>query len=173
MMRNWSTTASLAAIALCFVIPSTRALAALSDGDREFVENAAESGYAEVATGKAAAKSDNQAIRDFGNQMVDEHSKMNDELASIAKQKGVTPPTSADLGSKAKNALMNVLPGKTFDKQYVSSQLDDHQETLQLMQKEAQSGQDPDLKAFAQKSVPMIQKHIDELQALKQRPELQ
>ena len=138
MMRNWSTTASLAAIALCFVIPSTRALAALSDGDREFVENAAESGYAEVATGKAAAKSDNQAIRDFGNQMVDEHSKMNDELASIAKQKGVTPPTSADLASKAKNALMNVLLGKTFDKQYVSSQLDDHQETLALMQKEAQ-----------------------------------
>ena len=173
MMRNWSTTASLAAIALCFVIPSTRALAALSDGDREFVENAAESGYAEVATGKAAAKSDNQAIRDFGNQMVDEHSKMNEELASIAKQKGLTPPTTADLASKAKNALMNVLPGKTFDKQYVSSQLNDHQETLQLMQNEAQSGQDPDLKAFAQKSVPMIQKHIDELQALKQRPELQ
>jgi putative membrane protein len=173
MIRDWCTKASLAAIALCLAVPAARAQASLSDGDRTFVTKAAESGYAEVATGKAAAKSDNQAIRDFGNQMVDEHSKMNDELASIAKQKGVTPPTSADLASKAKNALMNVLPGKTFDKQYVSSQLDDHQETLQLMQKEAQSGQDPDLKAFAQKSVPVIQKHIDELHDLQKRPELQ
>jgi putative membrane protein len=173
MMRDWCAKASLAAIALCLATPGARAQANLSDGDREFVENAAESGYAEVTTGKAAAKSDNAAVRDFGNQMVDEHSKMNDELAAIAKQKGVTPPSSADLGSQAKNALLNVLPGKTFDKQYVSSQLDDHQETLQLMQREAQSGQDPDLKAFAEKSVPVIQKHIDELQALQKRPELQ
>jgi putative membrane protein len=173
MIRDWCTKASLAAIALCLAVPAARAQANLSDGDRTFVNKAAESGYAEVATGKAAAKSDNQAVRDFGNQMVDEHSKMNDELAGIAKQKGLTPPSSADLGSQAKNALLNMLPGKTFDRQYVSSQLNDHQETLQLMQNEAQSGQDPDLKAFAQKSVPMIQKHIDELHDLQKRPELQ
>ena len=173
MIRDWCTKASLAAIALCLAVPAARAQTNLSDGDRTFVNKAAESGYAEVATGKAAAKSDDQAVRDFGNQMVDEHSKMNDELAGIAKQKGINPPSSADLGSQAKNALLNMLPGKTFDKQYVSSQLNDHQETLQLMQNEAQSGQDPDLKAFAQKSAPVIQKHIDELQALQKRPELQ
>ncbi len=68
---------------------------------------------------------------------------------------------------------MNVLPGGTFDSQYVSSQLDDHQETLELLQKQVQEGQDPDLKAFAQKYVPVVQKHIDQLNQLKTRPELQ
>ena len=98
---------------------------------------------------------------------------MNDELAAIAEKKGVEPPSSADLASQAKTAVTSVLPGSTFDKQYVSSQLDDHNETLQLLQNEAQNGQDPELKAFAEKGIPIVQKHIQELQDLQKRPELQ
>ena len=84
-----------------------------------------------------------------------------------------TPPSSADLASQAKTAVTGALPGATFDKQYVSSQLDDHQEALQLLQNEAKSGQAPELKAFAEKYIPVVQRHIAELQDLQKRPELQ
>jgi putative membrane protein len=149
------------------------AQADVSQADRDFIEKAAMSGHEEVASGQTAAQSKNQAVADFGNQMVREHTQMNDELVGIAKRKGVEPPSSASLTEQAKGAVMSVLPGATFDKQYVSQQLSDHQTTLTLLQNQASSGTDPDLKAFAQKHIPVVEKHIAELQALQKQPELQ
>ena len=172
----WRIKTSLAAMmlaALAFSSAVNAQQAALSEDDQEFITTAAQSSHAEVAMGKKAAESQNPAIREFGNQMVTEHTQMNDDLAALAKQKGVTLPSSPDLGSQAKDVMMNVLPGKTWDSQYVSSQLDDHQETLELLQEQAQSGQDPDLKSFAQKYIPVIQEHLDEAKELQKRPELQ
>jgi putative membrane protein len=163
----------LAATALVLAVLNAASAQQLSEGDREFITTAAEAGHAEVATGQTAAESENAAVAAFGKQMVEEHSKMNDELAALAQKKGVTPPSSADLASQAKTTVTGALPGTTFDEQYVSSQLDDHQETLQLLQNEAKSGQDPELKAFAEKYVPVVQKHIAELHDLQKRPELQ
>jgi putative membrane protein len=164
---------ALGAAALCLAVATAAAQTTLSDADREFIEQAAEGGHAEVAMGQSAAESENPAISAFGKQMVADHGKMNDELAALAERKGVEPPSSADLASQAKGAATAVLPGETFDKQYVSSQLDDHEETLALFQQEARSGQDPDLRALAEKGIPVIQRHIAELQELQKRPELQ
>jgi len=171
MQRDTRLSLAIVSLAVCFA--AMPAHAALSDTDRTFIKQAAQGGYAEVAMGKSAAESQNPAISAFGRQMVADHSRMNDELAALAKQKGVEPPTSADLASQAKGAIVDLMPGKSFDKQYVSSQLDDHQETLALFQKEAQTGQDSELKALAKKAIPTIQQHIAQLQKLKQMPELQ
>ena len=149
------------------------ARAEVSDADRAFIDQLAMAGQAEVANGEIAAKSENSAIADFGKQMVQEHGEMNQELVALAKQKGVEPPTSASLTDQAKGAVMSVMPGATFDKQYVSQQLSDHQETLALLEKQASSGGDPDLKALATKAIPVVQKHITELEALKQQPGMQ
>ena len=149
------------------------ARAEASEADREFIDKAAMGGQAEVANGETAAKSENSAIADFGNQMVREHGAMNQELAALAKQKGVEPPTSASLTDQAKGAVMSVMPGATFDKQYVSEQLTAHKETLALMEKQASGGDDPDLKALATKAIPVVQKHITELEALQKQPGLQ
>jgi putative membrane protein len=99
--------------------------------------------------------------------MIQEHSAMNEELAGIARQKGVEPPASPDLGSQATGAAIGVLPGETFDSQYINQQISAHQSTLELLQKQAQEGQDPDLKAFAQKYVPVVQHHLDEANRIK------
>src|SRR3712207_9146343 len=66
------------------------------------------SSHAEVTMGKKAAESENPAVREFGQQMVTEHTQMNDDLAAIAQQKGVSMPSSADLASQAKDVMMNV-----------------------------------------------------------------
>jgi putative membrane protein len=164
---------SFGAAALGFAMAAAQAQTVLSDGDREFIEQAAHGGHAEVSMGQSAAESKNPAISAFGKQMVTDHSKMNEELAMLAKRKGFEPPASADMASQAKGAVVDALPGTTFDSQYVSSQLDDHKETLVLFQQEAQSGQDTDLKALALKGIPIIQQHITQLEQLQKMPELQ
>jgi putative membrane protein len=173
MRDYWRTTALVGSMVLGLAVSSANAQTKLSETDQDFIETAAQSGAAEVAMGKTASESKNTAVAEFGKMMISEHTQMNEELAGIAKQKGVEPPSSPDLASQAKDAAMNVLPGSTFDKQYVSSQLDDHQETLQLLQQQAQEGQDTELKAFAQKYIPVVEKHIDQLNQLKSQPELQ
>jgi putative membrane protein len=159
--------------ALCLAYSTAGAQTQLSDQDRQFLDMAAKGGHAEVVMGQQALESENPDVKAFGQKMIDDHGKMNQELATVAQQKGIEPPESPDLASQAKSMMMEVLPGQTFDSQYVSSQLDDHKETLELYQRQAQEGQDPDLKALAQKGIPIIQQHIAELEQLQKKPELQ
>lgn len=163
---------SLSAAALAFLVLDAHAQG-LTGYDRGFIAEVAQAGHAEVAAGEAAAKSENQAVAAFGRQMVEEHTKMNEELAGIARQLGTTPPESPDVASQAKTALTGMLPGTAFDKQYVSSQISDHQQTLERLQGYAQVGEEPALKAFVEKYIPVVQRHIAELQELQKRPELQ
>ena len=123
----------------------------LSAGDRDFITKAAQGGQAEVAMGKEAAESKAADISAFGKQMIADHTKMNDELAAIAKQKGVAPPDSPSMADSAKGAAMNVMPGKMFDSQYISSQIKDHQATLELLKTEAGSGRDAGSQIFCRK----------------------
>jgi putative membrane protein len=143
-----------------------RMSAGLSDTDRSFITKASQANYAEIAAGQAATKSQNAAIRDFGVRMVKDHSEMNNELTVIATKKGIQPPTSAGVTNSAENAYLNALPGQTFDSQYVSRQISDHQATLQLLQQQASAGQDAELRAFAEKYIPVVQRHLTALQAL-------
>ena len=159
----------LGAAALACLLSSAAVQAAVSEKDHAFIVSAAEDGAAEVAMGKEAMKSDSAVIRQFGQQMVKEHGQLNSELTRIAKEKGVTPPSSPSVASQAKGAVTSVLPGSTFNNQYVESQLSDHRQTLQLLQDEAKTGHDPQLRKFAQEAIPIVQKHINELQVLQKK----
>jgi putative membrane protein len=92
--------------------------------------------------------------------MVAEHGKMNQNLIAIASAKGVTPPSAPDPGRQAVAAQLAELSGTQFDQQYIQQQLADHETTLTLFEGEAQSGQDPALRAFAERSAPVIREHI-------------
>ncbi len=130
--------------------------------DTAFAKKAAVSGMAEVALGKmAAAKSSNPQIKEFGNMMVMDHGKANAELMTIAKNKNITLPATLDAEHQAKSDSLSKLSGKDFDKGYVNVMIDGHKKTLALMQGESSSGKDADLKAFAAKTAPVVQKHLD------------
>ena len=145
------------------------AVAEVSETDRLFIEQAAMGGHEEVSTGQSAAESENSAVAAFGRQMVEDHTRLNDELGVIAKGLGITPPDSPSLTQQAKGAATAVLPGATFDRTYIATQVEDHQETLELMRNEASNGNDPQLKAFAQRAVPIIERHLAEAEKLQQQ----
>ncbi len=121
----------------------------LSSADKTFMMNAAKGGMMEVEMGKMAAQNGQSAdVKKFGNRMVTDHSKANNELMALAKEEGVSLPGAKSAG-KWKS-----------DKDYMSDMVKDHQKDLAEFQKEAQNGTDPDVKAFAAKGAKMVSTHL-------------
>lgn len=130
--------------------------------DITFAAKAAVGGMAEVALGKmAAAKGADKQVKDFGNMMVMDHGKANSELTGIAKTKSINLPAGLDAEHQAKSDSLSKLSGKDFDMAYVNAMIEGHKKTLALMQSEATNGKDADLKAFAAKTAPVVQTHLD------------
>ena len=135
---------------------------AVSDADAKFATAAANGGMAEVALAKLAlTKTANAQIKEFANMMVTDHGKANDELMAIAKTKNITLPATVDADHQKKADDLGKMTGKDFDKEYVSTMIDGHKKTLDLMNDEAKNGKDADLKAFAAKTAPTVQMHLD------------
>src|SRR5256886_9929583 len=121
----------------------------LSAADKTFMTNAAKGGMMEVEWGKLAGQhGQNANVKKFGNRMVTDHSKANSELMALAKEEGVALPAAKSAG-KWKS-----------DKDYMEMMVKDHQADLAEFQKEAQSGTDPDVKAFAAKGAKMVSTHL-------------
>jgi putative membrane protein len=129
--------------------------------DTKFVKDAAQGGLAEVDLGNVAkSNGTNDAVKQFGDRMVTDHSKANDELKSLAQQKGWTLPSEPKAADKAKKDRLSKMNGATFDKAYMRDMVQDHQMDVKEFQKCASSCKDPELKAWAAKTVPTLQDHL-------------
>ena len=135
--------------------------ASVPAADKAFVEKAAVGGMAEVRMGKMAQqKGSSDQVKQFGARMVDDHSKANDELKQIASAKGIALPTDLDAKHKSKMDKMEKLSGAQFDRAYMDDMVADHKEDVAEFKKEASSGKDSDLKAFAAKTLPTLEDHL-------------
>ena len=131
------------------------ATARLNDVDRQFVAAAASGGVAEVDTARLAEQQAGKAeVKSFAQRMITDHTKANQQLASLASQEGLTAPTEPDAKQKATATKLKTLSGTAFDRAYVKDEIQDHKETIALFQKEAKSSQDPQLKQFASQTLP-------------------
>jgi putative membrane protein len=143
------------------------ASAALSSADREFAMKAASGGMAEVKAAQLAEqRATSPQIKQFAQRMITDHSAANTELQQIAKQADINLPSQPSGKDAAEEQKLRGLNGTGFDQAYAQGQLRDHKETVELFQKEASSGQDPALKAFAQKTLPTLQQHLQMVEAL-------
>jgi putative membrane protein len=139
----------------------------MSSKDRDFLMDAAEGGMLEVELGRVAAqKGASEAVKQFGQKMVDDHGQANTELMSIATSKGVTLPTELDEKHKAHVTKLSALTGAEFDREYSKMMLSDHNKDVSEFEKQSTKGTDPDLKAFAAKTLPTLQQHLELAKAL-------
>lgn len=128
----------------------------------EFMTEAAIGGMAEVELGKlASTKAQNADVKKFAQMMVADHGKANTELKALATKKGVTLPTELDAKHKSTMTELQGLSGAAFDKAYIAGQLADHEKTVKMFQAQAQNATDPDVKAFAAKTLPTLQEHLE------------
>lgn len=140
---------------------TTGATSSMDKADTDFMTKAAQGGLAEVNMGNmAASKATNADVKAFGNRMVTDHSKANDELKQLAATKGVT--LAADVNDEQKKAMdsMSSKNGKDFDKAYMDDMVKDHETDVKEFEKASKSAKDADLKAWAAKTLPTLQEHL-------------
>jgi putative membrane protein len=137
-------------------------MAMVSSSDRKFAMTAAMGGMAEVEMARLAlTKATSDAVKQYAQKMIDDHTPNNAELMQIASTKGITLPTAPDAKHRAMMAKMERLSGAEFDRQYIMmAGHKDHQKMEKLFRDESMRGRDADLKAFAAKTLPVVQQHL-------------
>ena len=142
-------------------------MAGMNSKDRDFLMDAAMGGLMEVELGQLAAqKGTSDAVKQFGQRMVDDHGKANTELMTLATSKGITLPTSIDDKHRAQVTKLSAMSGADFDRAYSKMMLKDHEKDVSEFEKQSMKGTDPDVKAFASKTLPTLQEHLTMVRAL-------
>ncbi len=115
----------------------------MKSADMNFAVKAAQGGTAEVQMGQlAATKASNPDVKAFGQKMVDDHTKANDDLKSVAEKENMTLPTTMGAKDQAEYNKLQSLSGAKFDREYVKCMVKDHAEDIKEFQKEANTGKD-------------------------------
>ena len=132
----------------------------LTDDEKTFMTKAAQGGIAEVSLGGvAASKATSADVKNFGTQMQTDHGKANDELKQLASTKGVTLPTETDAEHKKTADEVSAKSGAAFDKAYMDAMVKDHDKDVKEFQEASGKVKDPDLKAWTDKTLAVIQGH--------------
>ncbi|MBM4442576.1 MAG: DUF4142 domain-containing protein [Candidatus Rokubacteria bacterium] len=140
----------------------------LASGDRKFVMDALKHGMAEVELGKLASeKASNDAVKQFGQRMVDDHGKAGEELKKIAQDKGLTPPAEMDTKHRKLHERLSKMQGAEFDRAYMDEMVKDHRNDVKEFQKHAKNAKDADVKSFASKTLPTLQDHLKQAEGLR------
>ncbi|MGC2160453.1 MAG: DUF4142 domain-containing protein [Silvibacterium sp.] len=129
--------------------------------DKAFVESALQGGMGEVELGKLAAqKGSSPDVKQFGQKMVDDHTKLGDQMQQVAQQMGVHGPKGLSKKDKELVAKLETLSGAEFDDAYIKAMVKDHKNDLSSFQAEANNSQNSTLRQAAQRDEPMIDGHL-------------
>jgi putative membrane protein len=141
--------------------------AKLAPTDRQFIKKAAEGGLAEVEFGKLASeKAESSDVKQFGQRMVDDHTKANDQLKQVASEKGLTVPDKLSAKDAATKARLEKLSGKAFDRAYMRDMVTDHTKDVSEFRMESKNAKDPDVKNFASQTLPTLKDHLKEAKSI-------
>ncbi len=129
--------------------------------DKKFVKDAAIGGMTEVEMGKLAAqKGASDAVKQYGQKLVDDHTKANDQLKELASKENINLPASLDSKQQSRVDKLAKLSGPKFDKAFVKDAVKDHEKDINEFKSEAQYGSDPNIKQFASNTLPTLEQHL-------------
>jgi putative membrane protein len=135
--------------------------------DKMFVRKAMQGGMAEVQLGQMTLqKTTNDQVKQFAQRMIDDHTKMNDQMKPVAQQLGVDVPAQVSKKDRALMSKLNALSGPAYDQAYIQDMVKDHKQDLNDFQMEASSGQDQTVKDAASQGSKVIAQHLQMAQQL-------
>ena len=172
MLRTWKfaafATAALASSSVLAQSPSQK----MGVSDALFAATAADGGMAEVIIAEIGAKkATNPELKKFSEHMIEAHTKVNGQLKAMAAQKGIALPTIVSVGHQFCAQNLAGLSGEEFDHAYAHAQMINHMSAIAAFKAEAERGQDPEVKAWAAKTLPAIEEHAKELKPIAMRHE--
>lgn len=133
----------------------------LSNQDQKFVMEAAQGGMMEVELGRLAAqKASSAEVKAFGQRMVTDHSKANQQLMTLAANKGITLSKTLSSDMQKEHDKLAKLSGAEFDRMYMSHMLKDHKKDVSEFEKESQKATDTGVRSFAQQTLPVLREHL-------------
>ncbi|WP_243374202.1 DUF4142 domain-containing protein [Geotalea sp. SG265] len=160
-------------VSLFLAFLATAALAAdkgVAGKDKDFIKKAASGGMMEVELGQIAkSKGQSQEVKDFGNRMVTDHGKANDELKTLAQQKNVPLPAKLEHKHQSKVDKLNKASAADFDKKYMTEMVKDHKDDVEDFRKATQKVKDPEVKAWAEKTLPVLEQHLQQAKEVAQK----
>src|SRR5262249_45167513 len=110
----------------------------------------------------AIKKGGSQEVKAFGQRMIDDHSKVGDELKAIAGRKSIPWPAGPDAKAQSLYDKLSTLNGEAFDREYVSAMISGHKAVVMELQTESKSGKDPEVKEWAVKTLPAVESHLNQ-----------
>lgn len=138
--------------------------------DKQFVRSALEGGMAEVQMGQLATqKSSNPDVKEFGQKMVDDHTKLGDQMKQVAAQMNVKLPDSLSSKDKSTIAKLSALDGDAFDKAYIKEMVKDHKKDEKEFKQEAIDASNPALKGVVSQGAQVIGQHLQMIEQIAQK----
>jgi len=135
--------------------------AAAQRTDEDFIREATSDGLVEVELGRLASqRAASPAVRQFGDRMVRDHTAANQELLAIASARGMAPAARLEPEHQALRDRLATLSGAPFDQQYMSEMVRDHTKAVADFERQSRTATDPALRAFAAKTLPVLQEHL-------------
>jgi putative membrane protein len=141
-----------------------------SKDSSKFAKDAAQGGLAEVELGKLAVdRASDPSVKEFAQRMIDDHSSANTQLKTVASEKSMALPADLSASQRRTKDKLSGLSGADFDKAYMKDMVNDHETDVKEFQKQANEGTDPDIKAFAAKTLPTLQSHLQQAKDVAQK----
>jgi putative membrane protein len=129
--------------------------------DRTFMSRASESGAAEVQLGQLAQEhGEREDIRKFARRMIADHNRVNDELAQLARMKGVPLPDGAGHDGQSQLNMLETKSAGDFDRAYAKTMVEDHVKDVAEFTEAAEKAHDKDIRRFASQTLPTLQEHL-------------
>lgn len=138
------------------------AVSAADTTSQRFAQQAAADGIAEVELADLALeRATSNEVKILANHIKQDHQQANDKLKSLAAQKGVTIAEQTDDKHKREKDRLAKFDGGEFDRAYVKTLINAHEQDIKAFEKQARSGKDAELKAFASDALPKLREHLD------------
>jgi len=159
-------------LSLALAAAALVALPAHAKSDEAFMKDAAHAGAAEIEASKLAqTKAKSADVKKFADTMVTDHTKVADELKALAASKNVKLPDGPSVGQKAELKLIDAGDNDKFDERYANHfGVKAHQATIKLFEDAAKNAKDPEVKAWAEKTLPGLRHHLEMAQGLSVAP---
>src|ERR1017187_667299 len=163
-----SATLGLALVSVGLLVSPASAATPVSMADKDFILAAAQGGMTEVKLGELVAQKGLRAdVKEFGQMMVKDHSAINDDLKALAAKEGVTLPDSLDAKHQGMVDKLAALTGSAFDDAYVAAMIKGHKKDAKAFKAESTARQGADIKSFLDKSIPVVESHLQHVTAMK------
>jgi predicted outer membrane protein len=137
----------------------------LSQQDRTFMTQNAQTDQAEIVTGQLAAQhGTNQQIRQAGQTLMTDHQQALSKLQGVAQSMNVTLPNSPNPTQQQEAQQLKAASGAAFDQLFLQNEIKGHQTSISNTQQEIQSGSEAQVVDFAKSYLPVAQQHLRMLQ---------